>query len=252
MSEFKDIDFDKPASKPAPSLQMWDILSVAALLTAACIGLYYLLVFINPNTPLNPFSPQQAQSRLAPTFTITPIVMPPTWTPSATPHIPPTDTPLPTFTPIYTPTPFSLVPPTKTPLPSSTPKPSATPRAPYSARVEYISSAKYRPEFGCNWQGVAGIVLDKNSAHHIYVQILMIGTWNGKSINNVTVSGTMPQIYGASGFEIQLGTTPMDSAKKLYLQLRDQAGVSLSDNLYINTYSGCDKNMAFITFRENK
>lgn len=244
MSDFKDIDFDKPRPKPAPTIQVWDILSIGVLLVTACIGLYYLLVFMNPNIAINPFAPSKLN--LVPTPTITPISMPATWTPSATPYIPPTDTPLPTFTPIATNTPFSLVPPTKTL------KPSATPKAPYSAKVEYISSGKYRPEFGCNWLGVAGIVLDKNNAHHIYVQVLLIGTLNGQPINNITVSGTAPQYYGASGFEFQLGSAPLDSTKSLYLQLRDQGGVPLSENVYINTYNDCSKNMVFITFRENK
>ena len=46
--------------------------------------------------------------------------------------------------------------------------------------------------------------------------------------------------------------TPVDSTKTLYLQLRDQGGVPLSENIYINTYNNCSKNMVFITFRENK
>jgi hypothetical protein len=233
-------------------LQVWDILSIGVLLITVCIGAYYLLVFTNPDLTINPFSPQRLEARLVPTATITPIAMPATWTPTATPYIPPTDTPLPTFTEIFTQTPFSLVPPTATLKPSLTPKPSATPKAPYSAKVEYISSGKYRPEFGCNWLGVAGIVLDKNGAHHIYVQVLLIGTFDGQTINNITVSGTAPQFYGASGFEFQLASTPKDSTKTLFLQLRDQGGMPLSENVYINTYSSCDKNMVFVTFRENK
>ena len=244
MSDFKNIDFDRPRSKPASKLQVWDILSIGVLLVTACMGLYYLLVFINPNLPINPLPPSRLN--LVPTPTITPIVMPPTWTPSATPYIPPTDTPRPTFTPVFTQTPFSLVPPTKTPKPTSTPK------APYSAKVEYIPSTKYRPELGCNWLGVAGIVLDKNGAHHIYVPVYLFGTLNGQTINSVTVSGTVPQFYGASGFEFQLGTTPIASNKTLYLQLRDQGGVPLSENVYINTYDDCNKNMVFVTFKENR
>lgn len=252
MSDFNDIDFDRPQQKTAQSLQVWDILSIVVLLITACIGAYFLLVFLNPNIPANPFPPQRLTANLIPTATITPISMPATWTPSATPYIPPTDTPLPSFTPVFTQTPFSLVPPTATLKPSSTPKPSATPKAPYFAKVEYIASSKYRPEFGCNWLGVAGIVLDKNGAHHIYVQVLLIGTLGSESINNITVSGTAPQYYGASGFEFQLATTPKDSSKTLYLQLRDQGGMPLSENIYINTYNSCDKNMVFVTFRENK
>ena len=243
MSDFNDIDFDRPQKASAPKLGLWDMLSIAVLIVTACIGAYYLLIFASPNITLNPFSPQRLQEKLVPTFTITPLSLPPTWTPSATPYIPPTDTPRPTFTPVYTPTLFSLVPPTETP------KPSPTPKAPYSAKVEYVSSGKYHPEFGCNWLGVAGIVLDKNNAHHIYVQVLLFGTLKDQQVNNITVSGTAPQYYGASGFEFQLGTAPVESSKTLFLQLRDQGGMPLSENVYINTYSDCNKNMVFVTFK---
>ncbi len=252
MSDFNDIDFDRPRQKPAPTLQVWDILSIGVLLITVCIGLYFVLVFMNPNISANPFSPQRLEARLVPTPTITPIAMPATWTPSATPYIPPTDTPLPTFTPVFTQTQVLLVPPTATLKPSSTPKPSATPRAPYSAKVEYISSGKYRPEFGCNWLGVAGIALDKNNAHHPFLEVFLIGSLKGESKNEITITGLYPQVYGGSGFEIQLGNTPVDSNQTLYLQLRDQGGMPLSENIYINTYSDCSKNMVFVTFRENK
>ncbi len=247
MSKFDNINFDKPPERSLLSgLQTWDILSILVLVITACIGLYFLLVFISPNTPLNPLSPLNASKDYTPTATVTPRGLEPTWTPSATPYIPPTETPRPTFTPIYTNTPFSLVPPTKTP------KPTATPKAPYSVTVDYISSGKYHPEFGCNWMGVAGIVLDVNNAHVNGLQLLLLGTLDGKSINLFSISGMLPLLYGASGFEFDLGRTPIDSRGTLYIQLRDQGGgVQLSENVYINTYSSCDKNMVFVKFKKN-
>jgi hypothetical protein len=241
MSDFKNIDRPR-----RPPLKVWDILSIGVLLVTACIGLYFLMVYLSPNILLNPFSPQKLEARLVPTYTITPLVLPATWTPSATPYIPPTDTPRPTFTPIFTSTPVLLVPPTKTPIPTSTPK------APYSAKIDYISSGVYHPEFGCNWLGVAGIVLDKNNAHHYGLQVILAGTLDGHSINNFMISGMAPQLYGTSGFEVQIGSTPLDSKGTLYLQLRDQGGgVQLSENIYINTYSDCSKNMVYVRFKQN-
>lgn len=243
MSDIYDIDFDNPRKKSAPKLVIWDLLSILMLILTACIAGYYALIFMNPNNALNPFSPK---ANLPPTLTPTATLLPPTWTPSATPYIPPTNTPRPTFTPVVTPTLFSII------TPSATLTPTATPKAPYSASVQYVASSKYRPEFGCNWLGVAGIVLDKKGAHHIYVQVLLFGDLKGLPINNITVSGTAPQYYGASGFEMQISDKPVDTSKTLYLQLRDQGGIPLSENIYINTYSSCDKNMVFVTFKENK
>jgi len=245
MSDIYDIDFDKPQKKSAPKLSMWDTLSIVTLIVTACMAGYFALIFVNPNIILNPFPPKAAEASL-PTIPPTATLPPPSRTPSATPYIPPTNTPRPTFTSVFTPTLFSII------TPSATLTPTATPKAPYSASVQYVASSKYRPEFGCNWLGVAGIVLDKKGAHHIYVQVLLFGDLKGQPINNITVSGTVPQYYGASGFEMQLSETPVDTTKTLYLQLRDQGGIPLSENIYINTYSSCSKNMVYVTFKENK
>ncbi|MEW5940282.1 MAG: hypothetical protein AB1750_11505 [Chloroflexota bacterium] len=249
---FDDFDFDRPASarKEMPSLGTWDILSILVVVATLCIGAYFLMVFLNPNTPWNPLSPKAYEDTLPDTPTPTLIGLEPTWTPSATPYIPPTDTPRPTFTPIFTATLFSLVPPTVTPTFT------ATPKSPYSVKVEYIPSTKYHPEFGCNWQGVAGIVLDKNNAHVFGLQIILAGTWNGQTRNDFFLTGMLDQfrtLYGTSGFEFHLGDIPVASNKTLYLQLKDQGGgVQLSDTVYINTYTDCAKNMVFVTFKENR
>lgn len=248
MSQFDDIDFDRRPEEraTAPTLNRWDMLSIGVLVITVCIGLYFLLVFLSPNTPLNLLSEANASRGLPPTATATLLQLEPTWTPSATPYIPPTDTPRPTFTPIFTPTSFSLVPPTKTPVPTKTPK------APYSVTVEYISSAKYYPELGCNWQGVAGVVLDTNNAHIYGLQLLLLGFWNDHSVNNFMISGTFPLLYGQSGWEFKLGDVPVNSKGTLYLQLRDQGGaVKLSEDVYINTFSDCNKNMVFVKFKKN-
>ena len=244
MSISKNID--RPRKPAGKGLQFWDILSIGVLLVTACIGLYFLVVFLSPNIVLNPFSPNKLEQRLIPTYTITPLVLPATWTPTSTPYIPPTDTPRPTFTSVASSTPVLLVPPTVTP--TFTP----TPKAPYSAKVDYISSGLHHPEAGCNWLGVAGIVLDKNKAHHIYLTVILTGTLNGHSINQITVSGAAAPTYSAaSGFEFVLGSAPRDSKGTLYLQLRDQGGVPLSENIYINTYADCSKNMVWVQFKQN-
>ena len=231
---------------PKRSSIPWDMLTIITLVITACIGAYFLLIFVNPNTPLNLLSQARANAGDPATPTITPLGLAATWTPSATPYIPPTDTPRPTFTPVFTPTLFSLVPPTRTP------KPTATPKAPYVATVSYISSGLYRPEAGCNSLWVAGVVLDKNNAHHVGLQVLLVGTLNGKTVNIPMISGISPQLYGTSGFEFQLDSAPVNSTGTLYLQLRDQSGaIQLSENIYINTFSDCNKNMTYVRFKEN-
>jgi hypothetical protein len=45
---------DAPAQRSTARLGLWDLLSSLAVLMTACVSGYYLLIFINPNTPLDP------------------------------------------------------------------------------------------------------------------------------------------------------------------------------------------------------
>jgi len=242
----KNFDFDEqPGKRPAgPRLNQWDILSIIVVVITVCIAGYYLLIFIKPNAPFNPFPPPPTPYRL-PTATITPIQLPATWTATNPPVLTATDTPPPTFTLIPTVTPFSLVPPT------NTPKPTATPKAPFSGSYQAIASTLIPSltDLGCAWQGVGGSVDDASGSPIIGIVIRLVGTYGGNPINLVIVSGTSLD-YGRSGFQFSLGTTPINSTKDLYVQLDDQAGLPLNDNLYINTYSDCGKNLILVHFKK--
>jgi len=241
-----NFDFDGPSGdRPnGPRLNQWDILSIIVLVITVCIAGFYLLIFINPNVSFNPFPPPPTPYQL-PTATITPIQLPATWTATNPPVMTATDTPPPTYTLIPTVTPFSLVPPT------NTPKPTSTPKAPFYATIQYIQSTIIHPDLACNWFGVGGTVVDANNAPMVYVSIRLIGLINGNGVNTVTVSGIAPS-YGQSGWEFPLGNKPVDSNNTLYLQLTDQSGIPLSDNIYINTYSDCSKNLVFVHFKKRQ
>ncbi|MCJ7432778.1 MAG: hypothetical protein MUO77_04755 [Anaerolineales bacterium] len=106
--------------------------------------------------------------------------------------------------------------------------------------------------FGCNWQGIAGSVLDVNNAEVFGLVIRLVGTYDGKTKDIIVISGSAP-VYGSkSGFEFALGTAPISSKGKLYLQLLDQgAGLPLSENVYIDTYDDCEKNLVLVRFKKN-
>ena len=249
-------DFDEKPAKRAggPRLNQWDILSIIVLLITVCIAGYFVLIFINPNAPLNPFPPLPTPFQL-PTATITPIQLPATWT--ATIPIPlqttATDTPPPTFTSIPTATSFSLIPPTNTTTPTG------TPTALFTAAVTYISSTIIHSDTGCNWLGVGGTITDASGADIFFQQIVLAGSLNGQNVppSTLTVSGVVPA-YGRSGFEFNLGTllhlttVPVASTRTLYLYVQDQDGVPLSDNVYINTYSDCSKNLVLVRFKKRQ
>ncbi len=235
---------DRPQRRSSPPFSLWDTLSVVVLLATFGIGGYFLLIFVNPTTPLNPLPPLPPIS--IPTATVTPLGLPPTWTPTP---ISGTDTPtlVPTITLLPSPTPFSLIPPT------ATPSPTATPKAAFSATVNAIESIliPHLAEKGCNWQGVAGTVDDANNSPIIGMVVRLVGTLNGRPVNMTTVSGVAPD-YGKSGWELALGTTPLSSEKTLYVQLLDQAGLPLSDNVYLTTYNDCKKNLILVRFKKNR
>ena len=245
-----NFDFeDKPVKRPSFKLNIWDVLSVLVLLATLGIAAYFVFVFVNPATAFNPLSPRIPTPYLFPTATITPIQLAATWTPT---FIDVTDTPTlaPTITLQPSPTGFSLVPPSKTPQPTNTPK------APFSASPpQAIESTIIHPDLGCNWLGVGGTVVDANGGPIVPGPVLrLIGTLNGKPIgpNNtkVTVAGVNPE-YGRSGFEFKLGDIPVASTSPLTLQLLDQAGLPLANNVYINTYNDCKKNLILVRFKQN-
>ncbi len=109
---------------------VWNILTILALVLIFCLAGYFLNIFINPKSQLNPFPPQPLPTPSSvftaleyPTLTITPILPPSTWTPSPTLPPSPTRTEAPTWTPIPTNTLFiigSRFTTFPTPLPSST------------------------------------------------------------------------------------------------------------------------------------
>ena len=252
MSEF---NFDEPERKSSnfsmPAFGFLDILTLIVLLITVFIGMYFVMVFNNPGSPLNPLKPSFI---LTPSPTITPRQLEPTWTPTATVVTLPTATLLPSITPPATNTPANLVPATDTPVSTETPTATATPKALFSvSSINPIESViiPHLQTVSCNWQGVGGTVDDQNSSPIIGIVVRLAGTLDGKSVELTTVSGISPE-YGKSGFEFVLGDTPVNSRDTVYVQLLDQAGLPLSDRIYIDTFSDCDRNLVLVRFKKNR
>ncbi|MBI3152583.1 MAG: hypothetical protein HYZ21_10645 [Chloroflexi bacterium] len=234
---------DSPAPQRGSSLAIWDVLSIFTLILTICVGAYFAAVYLMPNSPINPLNPGRLSANLPPTPTITEIKLQPTWTNTPI-NVTETQTLLPTFTLEPSPTLLSLVTPSETPIPTKTPK------APFSATVTYIDSTIIHPELGCNWQGVGGTIVDANNADMLRITVRLVGFYNGKSKNELTVSSIAPA-YGKSGYEFFLGTVPILSDGLLNIQILDQAGLPLSDPITLDTYNDCSKNLALVRFKKN-
>jgi hypothetical protein len=243
MIEKFDFEVDDEPPKPPRHLPgLVDVLTVLVLLVALAIGAFMFYVFLNPQTPLNPLYPNIPTPFRFPTSTVTPIQMESTWTPTfveatVTPTLAPTFTLQPSATVV------SFVPPSRTPSPSPTSEP------PYSANVSAIASTFIRADSDCNWLGVGGSVVDADNTPVLYMTLRLTGKLNDEPVEKLTVSGTALD-YGPAGFELKLGTTPVDS-NSLRLQLLDQSGIAQAQDVAIVTYKDCSKNLILVRYKKN-
>jgi hypothetical protein len=239
-------------AKPRRSGMIWNFLSAIFLLAALCMGLYFALLFVNPNTPLNPLPPPTRVRPLeTPTATITPLQLEATWTPTVTIQPTATLTRRPTFTPFPSATLFSLASPTSIYTPTRTPTPSRTPAPtgmPFTTTVQHIESTIIHPASGCNWMGIGGDARDMNNNPILFLTVRLGGTLDGSPVDALTVTGTAPQ-YGQGGYEFHLGDTPIASNGTIWIQLLDQAGLPLSDRVFLTTYADCQRNLVLVRFR---
>ena len=70
-----------------------------------------------------------------------------------------------------------------------------------------------------------------------------------KQVNLTGLSGTFKE-YGESGFEFTLTDAPVATWQSLSIQLLDQAGLPLSDEIFFNTSANCQENLILINFKQ--
>lgn len=240
----------RPERKRRSNSVFWNLLTLLVLIGIACLVIYFLILFVNPESALNPFPPRPLPTLMQfPTPTITPLQNPPTWTPTATIEPSPTRTLASTWTPIPTNTPFYII--TATSIFPATPAaPTATATGmPVAVNVTYMDSSVYHPEAGCNWMGIAGQAVDKNNNPIVGLIVYLKGTLDGLPVERMGLTGTAPN-YGASGFEFVLTNRPIASNNALWIQLQDQSGEPLSERVFINTYGDCSRNLILVRFRQ--
>lgn len=102
---------------------------------------------------------------------------------------------------------------------------------------------------GCSWQGIAGQVFDLDGAPLKNVVVKAGGTWNGASVSVLAMTG-LSTGYGEGGYELVLGSSAVNSANTVWVQLFDLAGNSLSQKVTISTSSDCTKNLVLLNFRQ--
>ncbi|HLA98256.1 MAG TPA: hypothetical protein VJL34_07360 [Anaerolineales bacterium] len=241
---------DRREAKRKTAAMMWNILTMVVLLGMIAVALIFLAIFLNPYSSLNPFPPPTMPALIAfPTATATPVrFLQPTWTPSPTlePTITSTPPPSPTLPP--TETPFFLF--TLSPTPQETPPVGGMPFVISPGTPVSTTSQAFHPEAGCDWLGVAGQVFDLSGAPVSQQQVQIGGTLAGSPVAMLSVTG-MTNAYGSVGFyEFNLGDEPIASNGTLWVQLLDQAGLAMSEKIYLETFDSCDKNLIIVNFKQ--
>ncbi|GAB1472235.1 hypothetical protein MASR2M66_31130 [Chloroflexota bacterium] len=227
MHEKLDVDGrPKTVSQRAP-LEKWDALSIFVLAITVLIGLYFVMIFVDPNSSFNPFPPVPLGPEDS-ILTATPLQSSVTSTASPNIGITIRSTKIPSFT--------------------------SAPKMPFS--TSSISAVKstfilHLQDLGCGWFGVGGTVDDANNSPIFGVVVRLTGTLGGNHIELTTLSGVSPD-YGKAGYEFVLGKIVPSSDDKLYVQLIDPTGLPLSEKMSLPVSADCEKNLILVRFKKNR
>jgi hypothetical protein len=237
--------------------QLYNRLAGALLILTPLLFLCYLLIFMVPTLPINPFKPYAAAlATFAPTLTLQP-----TYTPTRTPTS--TSTPINTLRPTFTRTSTATPKPTldlRTPITGTvraslfatrTPSPTASPTSgPTQSPFLYTAEVVYQRAqlYGINWSGIAGLIFSLDLKHQPGIGVKAWGDAPLGAEGQLLPSGTAPQ-YGPSGWEFTLGDRPVNG--KYNVQLLGSNGEAISPIVEIDLKGDPRANLAYVIFRQN-
>lgn len=246
---------DRPRRGGGCSNLVYNVLTMAFI--AASIGLIAVVVLLvrDPNTPLNPFSPQAAQQpTVEPTNVVTEDIAP-----AASPTVDPTRQATPTTDPAAA-QPVATV----TPVVLPTAAPSATPVTPQvtatgaSAPIGSVNSTPSQYPFvlengevtaraytgaeRCEFLGVAGQVFNQNGEPVVGIPVVVEGD---EFFENLVLTGSAPR-YGQSGYEVRLNDAPIEAT--FTVQLWSDTGFQISEPVAIETTESCEENLIIVNF----
>jgi hypothetical protein len=99
-------------------------------------------------------------------------------------------------------------------------------------------------EQGCQWMSIAGTVTSLNGEPVPGLAIEI----RGENFNQVQFSGSAER-FGEAGFEFYMGESARTATYAL--QLLDPTGGPVSDIIYVETGSTCQRNVARVEFIQN-
>jgi hypothetical protein len=232
---------------------LWNILTLFMLMATGMLFVAQLTIFVNPFAIFNPFPPV-AIPELVVLSSATETAVEPTQAATEISIAAILPTQIPTQTPTSTPTEVIEVQDGTLAIETPVLAPTETPFVGYYAfaiqnEPNAINSTIFKADLGCNWSGVAGQVFDLQGRPVKGIRVWLRGTFDNKTIDYLGLT-LESSPYGPSGFEFSLGDVPKNSSGKLYLQLLDQAGIPISDRVYIDTFEDCEKNLILVNFKQ--
>ena len=248
-------EYSPDISKSGPGCGGVAMYILSALLILFTIGAIaaYVVLFVNPELPVNPFrTPTLPATAAGPDATPTEVILfPPTLVPVAsgtysfTATVPP-GIASPTQTAILaTHTPTQTATATSEPAPPTTPSPTPFPLVLQPSGIQAAQGFK-----GCSWTGIAGQIFGPNNGAPIsYLPVHLEGIWNGRTFDQDAITGSAPE-YGPGGYEFNLGTQPVASDRTLWVQAVDAVGMALSERVYLTTYADCEHNLLIVNFNQ--
>ena len=106
-----------------------------------------------------------------------------------------------------------------------------------------------RPDYGCNWTGIAGQVFDIEGVPQVNLVIEIQGTLDGAPVLFLALTGGSPEI-GPAGYLLTFADYLIASEGTLTIQILDLYGNPLSNRNYINTIANCEQNLVIFNFVE--
>jgi hypothetical protein len=248
MDSYEISEVKEPQRRKRRNETVWNVLTILVLVALLCVASVFILIFIHPNSTLNPFPPPPFNpAEATATFTITPrFTLVPSWTPTEG-LVQITDTPSPSNTPSAS---LNVVENPPTLVPTAAGNTNNFAFVLQQGSPSAIAGIEFHPGAECNWLGVAGQATSLNgeAVQGLFVQLggSMPGVGN---MNQLIMTGLAPQ-YGPGGFEFTLANKLVASDGTLWIQLQDQQNLPLSDRIYFNTYNDCQKNLTIIYFSQ--
>lgn len=226
---------------------MWNVLTSLVVIAIVCLVAYFFIIYFNPQVSLNPFPPPTMPVLVAmPTSTATPQRLPPTWTPTIRPTqtIMATDTPAPVVQETSTAAVTMEVFPTFEVIENA--------EYPYAIQGDpaLMANTVFHPGDSCDWQGIAGTVVDLQGKPVVGVLVRLTGFYAGRPVEMNTLTGGASAWYGESGYEFVLGFKPVASTATLAVQLVDQAMMPISNQIVVDTFTDCEKNLILVNFKQ--